>query len=62
METFFALLALCEGNPPVTGGFPSQEPVTRSFDVFLFAPEQTVEQTIETQVIWDAIVLIMTLP
>ena len=22
------------GNPPVTGGFPSQRPVTRSFDVF----------------------------
>ena len=34
METFFALLALCEGNPPVTGGFPSQRPVTRDFDVF----------------------------
>ena len=33
-ETFSALLALCEGNPPVTGGFPSQRPVTRSFDVF----------------------------
>ena len=24
METPSALLALCEGNPPVTGGFPSQ--------------------------------------
>ena len=34
METFSALLALCEGNPPVTGGFPSQRPVTRSFDIF----------------------------
>ena len=34
METFSASLALCEGNPPVTGGFPSQRPVTRSFDVF----------------------------
>ena len=34
METFSALLALCEGNPPVTGGFPSQRPVTQSFDVF----------------------------
>ena len=34
METFSALLAICEGNPPVTGGFPSQRPVTRSFDVF----------------------------
>ena len=30
METFSASLALCEGNPPVTGGFPSQRPVTRS--------------------------------
>ena len=34
METFSALLALCEGNPPVTGGFPSQRSVTRSFDDF----------------------------
>ena len=34
METFSALLTLCEGNPPMTGGFPSQRPVTRSFDVF----------------------------
>ena len=33
METVSALLALCEGNPPVTGGFPSQRPVTRSIDV-----------------------------
>ena len=28
-----ALLALCAGNLPVTGEFPSQRPVTRSFDV-----------------------------
>ena len=34
METFSALLALCEGNSPVTGEFPSQRPVTRSSDVF----------------------------
>ena len=34
METFSASLVLCEGNPPVTGGFPSQRPVTRSFDFF----------------------------
>ena len=33
METFSALLALCEGNPSVTGGFPSQKPVTRNFGV-----------------------------
>ena len=35
METFSALLALCAENPPVTGEFPAQRPVTRSFDVFL---------------------------
>ena len=34
METFSALLALCAGNSPVTGEFPSQRPVTLSFDVF----------------------------
>ena len=34
METFFALLAICAGNSPVTGEFPSQRPMTRSFDVF----------------------------
>ena len=34
MKTFSALLALCAGNSPVTGEFPAQRPVTRSFDVF----------------------------
>ena len=34
METFSALLTLCAGNSPVTGEFPSQRPVTHSFDVF----------------------------
>ena len=34
MDTFSALLALCVGNSPVTGEFPAQRPVTRSFDVF----------------------------
>ena len=34
METFSVLLVLGKGNPPVTGGFPSQRPVTRGFDVF----------------------------
>ena len=33
-ETFSALLAICAGNSPVTGEFPAQRPVTRSFDVF----------------------------
>ena len=34
MKTFSVLLALCAGNSPVTGEFPSQRPVTRSFDIF----------------------------
>ena len=50
MERFSALLAIYEGNPPVKGQWS-----------FLWSvPEQTVEQAIETQVIWDAIALIMT--
>ena len=58
METFFALLALFEGNPPVI-------PLTKASDVELWclpwsAPERTVVQTIETPVIWDAIGLNMT--
>ena len=35
METFSALLAICAGNSPVTGEFPVQRPITRSFDVFV---------------------------
>ena len=34
METFSSLLAICAGNSPVPGEFPTQRPVTRSFDVF----------------------------
>ena len=34
METISALLYLCAGNWLVTGEFPSQKPVTRSFDAF----------------------------
>ena len=60
-EKFSALLALCEGNPPVT-----VDSLTKACDSELWcflwsAPKQTAEQTIETPVIWDAIVFIMTL-
>ena len=34
METCSALLAICAGNSPVSGEFPTQSPVKRSFDVF----------------------------
>ena len=36
MEIFSALLAICAGNSPVPGEFPTQRPVTRSFDVFFY--------------------------
>ena len=34
METLSGLLDFCAGNSPVTGEFPAQRPVTRSFDFF----------------------------
>ena len=62
METFSALLVSLSGNPPVTGGFPSQRPVTLSFGVlFDLRLNKTFKQTIDTLEIWDAIMLIMTL-
>ena len=33
METFSALLAFCAGNSPINGEFPTQRPVTWSFDI-----------------------------
>ena len=36
METFSVLLAICSKNLPVTGEFPTQRLVTRSFDVFFY--------------------------
>ena len=58
MEVFSGLLTLCEG-------ISSQRTVTRSFEhvelFFWSAPEQTVEETLETPVIWDAITLTMML-
>ena len=34
METFSTLLAICAGNSPVPGEFPTQRPVARGFDIF----------------------------
>ena len=33
-KLFSALLATCAGNSPIPGEFPTQRPVTRSFDVY----------------------------
>ena len=38
MEIFPALLAICVGNSPVSGEFPAQTPVTRSFVISLICP------------------------
>ena len=37
METLSVLLALCEGNPTATGGFPSQRASNEGFDYFFVA-------------------------
>ena len=49
--SIFRVTGLFYWNPSVTGGFPSQRPVTRSFDVFFGMPRQRVEQTVELAVI-----------
>ena len=36
MDTFSALLTICEGNAPFSSGYSSQRPVTRNFDVFFY--------------------------
>ena len=61
METFSALLALCEGNPPRSPVDSHHKGQWPEASMFLWsAPEQTGEQTIEMLVIWDAGGLIMT--
>ena len=59
-ETFSALLAICAGNSPVTGEFPPQRPVRRSFDVFFDLRLNKRLSKQSRMVIWNAIVLVMT--
>ena len=45
METFSAFMAICAGNSPVPGEFPTQRPVTRSFDVyFVLSPNKRLSK------------------
>ena len=62
METFFVLQAHSAGNSSDTREFPSQLPVTRSFDVFfdLFSFGLRLNKRLSNQSIGDAITLIMT--
>ena len=48
LKTFSSPLALCDGNPPVTGGFPLQRPVTQSFDLFLARIKQSRRRWFQT--------------
>ena len=41
METFSAATGPLCGDSPVTGDFPSQRPVTQSFDVFIWSVPRT---------------------
>ena len=62
MEHFPRYWPFVKGIHPWPMDSPHKRPVTRSFDgFFLSAPEQTVEQTIGTPVIWDAIALTYTI-
>ena len=61
METFSASLALCEGNPPVIGGFLHKKVSYAELWYFNWCePEQTIEQTVEMLDIWDAMAPIVT--
>ena len=45
METLSVLLAICEGNPPITGGFLSQKAREVKLLGFRYSkPERAVEQ------------------
>ena len=56
METFSALLALCVGISSVTGEFPSQRPVTQSFDIFFdLRLDKRLSKQSWGEVIWDTI-------
>ena len=51
METFSALLAIFAGNSPITGKFPAQRPVTRSYDI-LFDPHLIKRSSKESRGCW----------
>ena len=57
METFSASVALCGGTIHLS---PVDFPYKGQWREALMFSEQTIEQTIETAVIWDVIGLIMT--
>ena len=64
METLSELLAICEGNPPVTGSLwdsPHKGPLMQGFNVFFVASLKNIEQTLMLRNIWDAMTLMLRL-
>ena len=54
-----ALLALCEGTPPVTGGFHTQRANdAQVWYILCCEPERPVEQIVQLSVIWDDMTLL----
>ena len=61
-EMLSAQQALCEGNPLITHGFPSQGASDVELWSFLYSKsEQAVKQTVEHSAIWY-VVVIMSMP
>ena len=60
MKTLSALLAIREGNPLVTGSFPSQKVSDAELCCFLYNQvEQAVEWVIELLMIWGVSTLML---
>ena len=58
IETLSTLLAIYEGNPWGSSAPPSQRATNLELWCFLWCnPEQTIEQTVELSVAWDAITI-----
>ena len=54
-ETHSALLALCEGKPPMVSGSPHKRSVMWNFWCFLcYQRKQSIGQIVELPMIWDA--------
>ena len=59
LEELSMLLALCEGNPPMTGGFPSQRSSNMGFEVFVdVSLNKLLKKTVELLVISYGMMLI----
>ena len=60
METFSALLAICVGNSQVTGEFPSQRTVTRSFDrIYVWVNNREAGDLSRYRAHYDATVMVL---